>query len=182
VNRKLKILNMASAFNIFALGLLAPFYAVFVESIGGGALVAGVSYSIYAIGAGVLIFFSSKIENNIVDTGRLVALGYFMLTIGFFGYLFVENPLQLFVVQAIIGIGTAIESPAFDEVYSKNLDSGEYAYEWGVWESMQMIVGGVSAIVAGGIVQYFGFEALFVVMGTLSAMGMLTALLLAYKN
>ena len=182
MNKKLKILNTASAFSVFAFGLFAPFYAVFVGNIGEGALIAGMSYSVYAIGAGILIFVSGRLENEVVNTTKLVALGYFMSTIGFFGYLFVETPIQLFGVQALVGAATAVHSPAFDEIYSENLDEGEYAYEWGIWESMYWIVSGVSAIIAGFIIENFGFSTLFIMMGSLSAVATLVAARLAFRS
>lgn len=171
MNTELKILNSASAFSVFAAGLFAPFYAVFVKEIGGGAFIAGSSYSIYAVAAGLLILASSKLENEMFDTQKLVVLGYLLSTVGFFGYLLVGNPLQLFAVQVVVGLATAVRSPAFDEVYSRNLDEGKYAYEWGIWESMYWIVSGLSAIVAGYVIQNFGFETLFLMMGSMSLIG-----------
>ncbi|MFB6217168.1 MAG: MFS transporter [Candidatus Aenigmatarchaeota archaeon] len=179
---ELKILNAASAFSVFAAGLFGPFYAVFIKEIGGGAFIAGSSYSIYAIAAGVLIYFSSRLEDGDVDTQKLVVLGYFLATLGFFGYLFVENPVQMFAVQAIVGVATAVRSPAFDEVYSRNLDEGRYAYEWGVWESMYWVVTGVSAFVAGFIIQNFGFDILFIAMGSFSLIGTAVSAVLVFLD
>ncbi|WEL23851.1 MFS transporter [Candidatus Nanohalovita haloferacivicina] len=182
MNRQLKILNTASAFSIFAAALFAPFYAVFVDKIGGGAFIAGSSYSIYAIVAGILIFISSRLEDKVVDTRKLVVLGYFISTIGFFGYLLVDNAVQLFAVQAVVGIATAVRSPAFDEVYSRNLDEGRYAYEWGLWESMYWIVSGISAMAAGYIIQNHGFDPLFTIMGSLSLVGAVISTALIMKE
>lgn len=166
---------------MFAAGLFAPFYAVFVEEIGGGAFVAGTSYSIYAVASGLSILASSKLENGMVDTQKLVVLGYFLSTIGFLGYLFVEAPIQLFAVQAVVGLATAVRSPAFDEVYSRNLDEGNYAYEWGIWESMYWIVSGLSAIVAGYIIQSFGFETLFLMMASMSLIGTVISTFILFR-
>lgn len=176
MNAQLKILNTASAFGVFAAGLFAPFYAVFIKELDGGAFLAGSSYSIYAVAAGLLIFASSKFEDDLVDTQRMVILGHFLSTVGFFGYLLVEDPFQMFAVQAVVGIATAVRSPAFDEVYSKNLDEGSYAYEWGIWESMYWIVSGISAIVAGFVIQKYGFDTLFIAMGSFSAIGTVVSL------
>lgn len=181
MNTELKILNAASAFSVFAAGLFGPFYAVFIREIGGGAFIAGSSYSIYAIAAGILIYFSSRLEDGDVDTRKLVIAGYMLATVGFFGYLFVEDPLQMFLVQAVVGVATAVRSPAFDEVYSRNLDEGRYAYEWGIWESMYWVVTGISAFVAGFIIQNFGFEVLFTSMGVFSLVGTVISAALIFR-
>lgn len=182
MNTELKILNSASAFSVFAAGLFAPFYAVFVKEIGGSAFIAGSSYSIYAVVAGLLIFASSKLEDKAVDTQKLVVISYMLSTVAFFGYLFVESPLQMFAVQGVVGLATAVRSPAFDEVYTENLDEGRYAYEWGIWESMYWIVSGISAIIAGYIIQSFSFELLFLIMGSMSLIGTFVSTALIYRN
>lgn len=173
---ELKILNAASAFNVFAVGLFGPFYAVFVDEIGGGAVVAGSSYSIYAIAAGILLFITSRFEDRVDRTDKLIVAGYLLTAVAFFSYTLVEKPVHLFLVQGLVGIATSIKSPAFDELYSQNLDRGKEASEWGVWESMAWIVTGLSALTAGIVVERFGFDTLFILMGTFSVFGTLLSL------
>lgn len=81
-----------------------------------------------------------------------------------------------------MGLATAVRSPAFDEVYSRNLDEGRYAYEWGIWESMYWIVSGLSALAAGYIIQNSGFNTLFAVMGTMSLIGTMISMILIYRE
>lgn len=57
--------------------------------------------------------------------------------------------MDLFLVQMIFGIGKAIETPAFDEVYSKHLDHGKFASEWGLWDSTTYITFGISGVIGG---------------------------------
>lgn len=173
---ELKVLNAASAFNIFAIGLFGPFYAVFVDEIGGGAFIAGSSYSIYAIAAGILLFITSRFEDRVDHTDKLIVVGYLLATIAYFSYTLVERPVHLFAVQGLVGIATSIKSPAFDELYSRNLDRGKEASEWGIWESMAWIVTGFSALTAGFVVEQFGFDTLFVLMGTFSMFGTILSL------
>lgn len=175
MHRELKILNTASAFHVFALGLFGPFFAVFVNDIGGSATVAGTSYSIYAIAAGVLMYLSSRFEESRERMDILLITGYGLSTIAFTGYIFVDRPIHLFLVQGLLGIATAITSPAFDELYSKNLDAGHEALQWGIWESMYWIVSGTSALLAGIIVDSYGFSPLFALMAALSLLSTLTA-------
>lgn len=166
MRRELKFLNFASAFSGLAAGLFGPFYAVFIDNIGGGAFMAGNSYSVFAIAAGLLIFFISRWEERHENMGKLLLAGYLILTVSYFSYYLVENVTQMFVVQAMVGIGTATVSPAFDEIYSKNIPGEKYAKGWGFWESMSWIVTGISASIGGFIVAKYGFRNLFLAMGT----------------
>lgn len=168
MDTELKVLNTASAFNVFAVSLFGPFFAVFVKGIGGSAFAAGTAYSVYAIAAGVLMLVASRFEESRERMDLLLVSGYGLSTLAFTGYLFVETPLQLAGVQGLLGVATAIQSPAFDELYSKNLDTGHEALQWGVWESMYWIVTGSAALIGGFIVDVYGFSMLFTVMAGLS--------------
>lgn len=75
--------------------------------------------------------------------------------------------IALFLVQALIGLGEAIYSPAFDAVYSKHLDKKHSGIQWGAWESTNYFTTAAGAIIGGIIVTSFGFQSLFVVMGIL---------------
>ena len=76
MQRELKILTLASGLFIFAAGLFGPIYAVFVEDIGGDILTAGMSYSIFAIIAGVLTFLISRWEDHVKHKEKLVVILY----------------------------------------------------------------------------------------------------------
>jgi len=179
---ELKILNTASAFSGFAAGLFGPFYAVFIDEIGGGAFIAGNSYSVFAIAAGILVLFLSRIEENHERMDLIVFSGYMILASAYFGYYFVDQAWQMLMVQAVVGAGTAIVSPAFDELYSKNINGGNFASGWGVWESMSWIVTGISASVGGLIVQQAGFKSLFLMMGMLEFTAAMVSGILIFKD
>jgi predicted MFS family arabinose efflux permease len=182
MKKELKILIAVSAFYNMAAGLFAPLYAVFVEQIGGDLLTAGSAYSAYAFAAGILIFILSKWENKFKHKEVFVIMGYMTHAIGFFGYLFVTKPQHLFLVQAIFGIASAINTPAFDGFYTDHVEKGRSVLDWGVWESMKWIVIGLSAIIGGYIASFYGFRTLFTVMFGFSVIGMLVSLNLLRKN
>ncbi len=182
MKKELKILNTVSAMFIFATGLLGPIYAVYVEGIGGDLITTGTAYSIYAIASGALIFFLSKWENHLKHKEKIMIFGYLLGCLGFLGYLFVGNATGLFIVQLILGLATAIRVPIFDSLYSKNLDRGKYTSEWGVWESLNLIFIGISAIAGAFIANAYGFDALFITMFAVSFLGAIISLLLLMRK
>ena len=58
-----------------------------------------------------------------------------------------------------------ISEPGF---YSKNLDKGKYASEWGMYDSMDYLVAAASAGIGGIIASSLGFQTLFFLMFILS--------------
>ncbi len=175
---QLKILNLVSGMYLLAAGMLGPIYAVFVQEIGGGTFTAGAAYGVYTIAAGIMIYIMSRIEDRIDHQEKLITFGYALSTIGFLGYLLVQKPVHLFLVQTIIGLAAAIRIPAFDSYYSKNLDKGKFASEWGIWESMSWIVAGISAIVGGAVASLLSFHTLFIAMAIVSFIGVLLSFML----
>ncbi len=169
MDRELTILNVASATSSFAAGVFGPLFALFVQKVGGGATAAGYAFSVYAIGAGLLLYVFARLEDHIVREDLLVVGGFALATAGYIGYIFVGSLLHLLVVQAVLGLAVAIRYPAFDSMYSKHLHQGSYASEWGLFESLQWIVAGISAAAGGLIVATWGFTTLFGLMGALQA-------------
>ncbi|MBD3319118.1 MFS transporter [Candidatus Woesearchaeota archaeon] len=182
MQKELRILLAASAFSMFAAGLFGPIYAVFVENIGGDLLTAGGAYSVFAISAGVLIFFISRWEDKVKHQEKLVVLGYAIASCGFLGYLFVSKPWHLIIVQVIFGVGEAIGTPAYDGLYSSHLDHGKFISQWGLWDSMAWIVTGIAAAVGGFFASVYGFRSLFMVMFVLSLLGLVSSALLLMRS
>lgn len=162
-----KILLFSESIILFAGALLGPIYAIFVEEIGGDILDASTAFAIFSIASGVVVFLVSRMEDKIKEQELLVALGYAIIGLGYFGYLFVQTPLHLFFLQAFIGVGIALYAPSSDAMYSKYLDHSRAVSNWGTWEGMNRFTLGAGALAGGLIVSAFGFPILFILMGTL---------------
>ncbi len=173
----LKILILSSFFINLAAGLFGPLYAVFVQRIGGDLLTAGSAYAGFSIALGAMIFLLSRWEDRVKHQERLIVIARGLQVIGISGYMFIKTPLDLFLVQIALGISEAIITPAFDSLYSRNLDKGRSASEWGMWESMRAVVIGIAAVAGGFIAQQYGFPALFSIMAVISIFAFAASLL-----
>lgn len=181
MKRAIKVILLSSFFASLAGGLFGPIYAIFVQGIGGNLIDAGTSYAVFSIVSGILIYVLGKWEDHVKHQEKLVVVARVMLVLGFAGYLIVRSPLQLFIVQAILGISEAVSTPAMDSIYSKNVSRKKSASEWGTWESMYAIVVGVAAIIGGVLAQEFGFKILFLIMFIISICSLIASLLLLKK-
>jgi MFS family permease len=155
---------------LMAGAMFGPIYAIFVEGIGGNLLDASMAYAVYAAAAGAVTLASGRIADKIKENELITVLGYLIIAIGYFGYLGVQSIWGLLVVQAVVGMGEAIYSPAYDAVYSKHLDGHKSGTQWGAWESLNYLTLAVGAATGGGLVALFGFRAMFAVMAVLCVM------------
>lgn len=166
-NKALRILLSTNAMILMAGAMLGPIYALFVEKAGGNLIDASIAGGIFAFAAGLTTLISGKYSDKIKENELIIVLGYAIMGLGFFLYIWVNSIIFLFMVQAVIGLGEAIYSPAFDAVYSKHLDGHKSGTQWGAWESMNYFTTSIGAIIGGGLVTLFGFKILFVVMAML---------------
>lgn len=164
----IKTLLVASMMSTFAFGLLGPIYAIYVGEIGGDILDTSGSWAIYMFVTGVLIIFMGKIEDSKLNKPLMIVLGYFISAMAALGYIYVQTPAQLFIVQFALGVATATMTPAWDAIYSRSLDKGKEGFEWSLWEGGTNIFAALAAIAGGLIVTFASFHTLFIIMFVLS--------------
>jgi len=163
-NKALRILLITNGLILIAGAMLGPIFAIFAEQVGGNILEAGIAGGLFALAAGITTLISGRYADKIKRDERIVIIGYVLMGLGFFLYIFVNSVWFLFAVQVLIGIGEAIYSPAFDALYSKHLCTTKAGREWGLWESMNYFTAAGGAAIGGLIAFNFGFDPLFVVM------------------
>jgi len=181
MNKKLVNLLASNYIWYLAVGLLGPLYAVFAEKVGGDILELTGAYSLYLILAGVLSIYVGRVSDHHSKKYLLLA-GYTLNAIATFGYLLVDNPLKLFMVQALFGVSAALATPAWDSLFTVNLTKKHMGEEWGLSEGGPYIVSGLGILVGGFILTYFGFNVLFITMGIIQVIGTIVqAQILYYK-
>jgi MFS family permease len=162
--RQIRILLLTDGLAMVAAAMLAPIYAIFVERIGGDLLDASLTVGIFAFFAALTSFFAGKYADRIEENELILVLGYGLMGIGFFLYLFINTVWQLFLIQALIGIAGAVASPAFDVLYTKHLREEKAGRTWGSWEALNYLTTAFGAVIGGLIVANFGFNVAFIFM------------------
>lgn len=145
--------------------MFEPIYAIYVLEIGGHILEAAVAIGLFSLVLGLSTMVFGRIEDISKDLRRkLVVLGYAIVSLSVLGYYFVRNPIDLFVLQAVMGLGTALVDPGWDALFSRNVQKGKEATEWGMYEGGKEVAIGISAIVGGVLAFTFGFKTLILIM------------------
>lgn len=181
-----KLFLIVMSFFVFGEGMLGPIYAIFVNNVGGDVLAAGTAWSIFLFVSGIGIFLMGRIQDRYKSDKNFILLGYSLTSLGFLlgflGYYFVSNVIQLFLVQAVLGVATTILVPARDSFYTRYLEKRNFASQWAAWEGIWHIVTGAAALAGALIAKMFGFKVLFLSMFALSLIGLAITIQLKDKD
>ncbi len=170
LNKSLRILISVNAMLVFVVGLIGPFYAIYVQKIGGGISFAGFSWGLFSIVTGILTLLFSRWGLKVKEQELLIALGYILRAAVFLSYAFMDSMAELILTQILWGVAVALGTPAFDATYTAHTTAGECMFEWGNWEGIAAIASGVAAIAGGFMIQFFGFQPLFFIMSGIMAL------------
>lgn len=166
-------------------GLLTPVFAIFIveEIQGGNAFVAGmaaaifgITYSLLRVPIGMLLD-SCPSEKD--DYFSLVA-GLFIAALIPFGFIFAKTHLHIYILQGAHGLGLAMSLAGWTAIFTRHIDRGKEATEWGLDATSVGLGAGVAGAIGGWAVTRFGFTPVFFVVGVFGLFGAL--LLFGLRN
>ena len=181
VSQKLKILIYGSAMWALAEGMLGPLFAVFTQRIGGDIFDITWAWATYLLIMGIVVIVIGKISDVKKRKVKIMVFGYGLNALFTFGYLFVRSPIHLFIIQAGLGIATAMTAPTWASLYSLHGNQKQKCYEWGLVDGIAHILEAAGIIIGGFIVAYLGFNVLFITMGTIQTISTIYQLKLLRK-
>ncbi len=160
-----RTLFIAAQLSAFSQGLLAPLFAVFVQSIGGTAVSIGGAWALFQIMSGIVIIGLGRVLGDGLRCRMLVLItGYAANAILCFVYPFVHAMHQLVVLQLLQGAALALTNPTWSSLFA-HYSQENGCDSWGSANGMFYIVSGIALIVGTGIVTLTSFSVLFVTMG-----------------
>ncbi|MDO8486656.1 MAG: MFS transporter [Candidatus Staskawiczbacteria bacterium] len=186
INKIVKVLIISDFFLYLGWGLLTPVFAIFIleniatQNILEATKVAGFAALAYWITKSLLEIpighFLDKKHGEKDDFWLMVA-GTFITALVPIGFLFSSMPWHIYFFQIMQGIGMAMTLPAWLAIFTRHIDKGKEAFEWGMATTSigtgAGIAGGIGGIVAG----VFGFNVLFIFV---SIFTLLSAILLLF--
>ena len=179
LSRTCKILLLGANIWYFGEGMMGPLFAIFAERVGGNILDITWAWATYLMVTGVLYILVGRLlarKGNLNREGfkeKVLVLGYCLNAVFTFGYLFVHSSIELFFVQAGLGVAEAIGTPAWDALYAKNINPEVQPYAWGLSTGQAQIVSGLAFILGGLIAHFISFAALFITMGVIQGIAAL---------
>ena len=185
INKVIKILTYSDIVFFSATGFIAPIFAIFLtgQIKGGDIKVVGFAAAFYWIVKSILqIPIASYLDKRKgeKDDFYFMAIGLFLASIVPFGYILSSLPWHIYVFQCLLGVGMAMNLPAWCAIFTRHIDKGKEAFEWSIRSTGLGLGTGIAGAVGGIAVATIGFERLFVMVGILGFIG--AFLLLAIKN
>lgn len=167
MTREQKILLAGSNMWYLGEGMLGPLFAVFAQRVGGNILDLTWAWATYVIVTGVLVSIVGSLSDKPwFSKPKVMVAGYALNAICTFCYLFVSNATGLFIVQACLGVASALSGPTWNSLYSLHEDKNKSGKAWGFASGQAHLMDGIAIIIGGFIVKYLSFQALFMIMGT----------------
>lgn len=170
INRVIKYLILSDLILLSGWGLLSPLFAVFiVNRIQGGTLaVVGATTAIYWILKSFLripigIFLDNRKGEE--DDFWFLFFGLLLSALVPFGYLMAAYPWHIYLLQIVFAAGEAMAISAWSAIFTRHIDKGKEATEWGVYGTSVGLGIGIAGFFGGLMAVSFGFNFIFILVG-----------------
>ena len=143
-------------------GFIAPVFAIFINQFGSLEEV-GMAFAIISITKGIVSLFAGRISQKIGIT-RVILFVNIVFFFRALSFIFVTNVYQIFFLQFIAGILSAIESPTYQALKAILVKRKKAAEQFGVYNCWTNMAVGIGALFSGIVATEFGFNSLFVIL------------------
>ena len=168
MRREIILLALAAVLSYFAEAMYSPFYAVYVEKIGGGVVDAGVAWGIYMSVIGLMTFFVARFVDRLKRHVWILYTGFLAASLLSFSYLLMRNVVELYLLQFLMGLVWAAVNPVWDAYYSLFISKRTAATDRSLFEGGSRLANGIGAFLGGIIIAFLGFKGVFILAGTLN--------------
>jgi hypothetical protein len=162
IGSKTRFLLAASFLGTAAESMLVPIYAPLAHRAGGSIVDAGIGFAFFSITTGVFVTTVGMTQWFLNNIHKLLVMGFLLAGLADLGYIFVQNRLELFLVQSVIGLSLGILNPAWDSLYSAS--SEDPTRKWAVWTGGVNLVTGFSALAGTYLLHHHSFNVVFAAM------------------
>jgi len=165
-------------------GFIGPVFAIFivqniaVDSMAHAAEVAGFASLTYWVLKSILqIPIGKYLDKNHGEQDDFWFMFFGTFLSGFVPFIFMvsSEPLHIYIAQCVQAIAMAMVIPSWSAVFTRHIDKGKEAYEWGLRSTSLGFGAGIAGATGGILVAFFGFKIVFILV---SAFTFVSALLL----
>lgn len=179
VSRTIRFLIISDFFLFFAVGLLAPIFAVFIlENIENKIEVIGYAVACYWTTRVLLVMPISRLMDKIKgeqDEYSFMVAGTFLIAIIPLFYVISSHPWHIYCLQMLNGLAYSMAVPAWRIIFTNHIDKKIVGFEWSLEDVGVGIATASSAAIGATIADKFGFNILF---GMITFFGLISATIL----
>ena len=166
-HRPIRILLVGSNLWYIGEGMFGPLLSVYSERIGGNLLDLTWAWSMYLFVTGLCTLGIGALTDRWRSPERLMVAGYVLNALCTFTYLLVATPTHLLLVQAGLGVASALASPTWNVLYAAYTPPQQAGTLWGAAQGQSYLITGIAILLGGYIVYWGSFTLLFVIMGVI---------------
>jgi len=187
VNRIVLTLVYTNLIFYLAVGLLSPVIAIYYagEINGGSVALAGFVTALFWLVKSAtqvpVAMYADKIRGEGDDYFMMVA-GYVVIAIvPLMYYLFVSEVWQVYLLEAIRGVGYGLCTPTFLAIFTRHIDINKENFEWTLHSNAVGLAFAAAAAVGGVLAQYMGFRSVFLLTSAMMFLSPITLLLIRHE-
>ncbi len=170
INTVVQYLTYSDVLMVMGWGLVSPIIAVFItEQVKGGSLeLVGLSTTVYFLIKSLVqvpIARFIDLKHGEKDDFWCMIAGSFLISIAAFAYIWVKYPWQVYVVQIINALGSALSYAAWQAIFTRHIDKHEEGLEWSLYYTSTDLAGALAAALGSLIAAKFGYYWVFLLVG-----------------
>jgi len=178
INKVIEYLTFSDILMMSGWGLISPIIAVFFtdQIVGGSVEIAGFATATYFLTKSIVQVPVARyidLRRGEWDDFWVMITGSLLITFTAFLYIFIKYPWQVYVVQAIYGIGGALSYPSWLAIFTRHIDKKEEGFEWSIYFTTTDIGAALTSGLGGLMVTQMGYKPVFAIVGVLSFVGTL---------
>ena len=176
MNTFIRALIVSDFLLYFSYGLLTPIFAVFIteQIVGANIETVGTAVAIYWIVRSLttipLARWMDKHDGE-KDEFLFMFWGAHLMSLTLMSLVFATLPWHVYLIQVLFGVFNSMAIPGWRILFTNHLDRGKTGFEWGVWDVAVALGTGVSAYIGSYIADIFGFNTLFIIVGSIGILG-----------
>lgn len=159
-----KFLLISDLIGSFFISLLGPFYTLFVNNLSGNFENFGIAFGIAGVAFSLTSYFAGKYSDRF---GRKIFLVYssFIAALSIIAYTFINTITQLFVLQLVNGVISAIYSTTETSLLADITKKSDRGKQIGKYNAIVGTFASLGVIISGFLVSKYGFELMFYIAG-----------------
>jgi MFS family permease len=160
MRKELLVVILANIFSAIGMGIFAPVYSLFSQQIDGGYLEVSTALGIFWLVVALLELPFGHLSDKF-GKKKFIVIGGIIGAVGSLLYIFVNTPIQLYIVEAFSGIAMAMQTPAIESLISEASPKKKRGRMFGLFNSSVNFSYGLASIVSGLAVATLGVSSIF---------------------
>jgi MFS family permease len=184
MNKTMRLLMLSDVFVLTGFGLIQPILAIFINGdvAGGTVLTAGLASTIFLVVKSLVQLPFGRYIDSHTRKMRWLMVGTLLMASVPILYLSADNIYQIYLAEAIYGLGSGLAYPTWLGLWSINMDKGKESFQWSIYSTSTGLGTAATGTLGAAVASVLGFSATFIFAGLMCLLGCITLFILERIN